>query len=165
MSKITILAASTGKNLELAQTFQSSLEALGHQGIVVDICSLEIPLYTPEKEKALGKIPAVVTAMNHILGSDALIVCAPEYNGLIPASLINLVNWLSVQTEDFRLLFNRKTVGLATVSGGGGQQAILGMRMQFSYLGSNVLGRSIVINKTKLFNQSAIDAMIEQVVQ
>jgi hypothetical protein len=42
---------------------------------------------------------------------------------------------------------------------------ILSMRMQFSYLGSNVLGRSIVVNKTKPVNSESIDEMITEVLR
>ena len=165
MADVVILAGSTGKNLDLANTFQTSLSKLGHPAHVIDVCNLDIPLYTPERDKSSGEIPDVIKVMKQIVECNALIVCAPEYNGLIPAALTNLINWLSVQSDDFRMLFNRKTVGLASVSGGGGHQAIMSMRLQFSYLGSNVLGRSAIINKTKPFNQSSIDAMVEQVIQ
>lgn len=164
MPHILIVAASTGKNLELAQEFKHSLEVKGHEGTVVDLCSLNAPMYTPLAEKELSDLSVIEHMMDLILSSDAMIVCAPEYNGSIPPVLNNMIAWLSVQSKNFRLLFNQRTVGLASVSGGGGQHAVMSMRMQFSYLGSNVLGRPVIINKTKPFNQSSIDEMIEQVI-
>ena len=121
-------------------------------------------MYTPLAEKELSDLSVIEHMMDLILSSDAMIVCAPEYNGSVPPVLNNMIAWLSVQSKNFRLLFNQRTVGLASVSGGGGQHAVMSMRMQFSYLGSNVLGRPVIINKTKPFNQSSIDEMIEQVI-
>ncbi len=121
-------------------------------------------MYTPLAEKELSDLSVIEHMMDLILSSEAMIVCAPEYNGSIPPVLNNMIAWLSVQSKNFRSLFNQRTIGLASVSGGGGQHAVMSMRMQFSYLGSNVLGRPVIINKTKPFNQSSIDEMIEQVI-
>ena len=165
MSSVLILSASTGKNLQLAESFKQSLEDLGHKGTVLDLCSLNAPMYTPQAEKELTDPSLSEGVAELFLKNEALIVCAPEYNGLIPPVLNNIIAWMSVQTKDFRLLFNQKKIGLASVSGGGGQQAVMSMRMQFSYLGSNVIGRPVIINKSKPYNQSSIDILIQQVVQ
>jgi len=41
----------------------------------------------------------------------------------------------------------------------------LSMRMQFSYLGSNVLGRSITLNKSKTLNPESVTEMIKGVLR
>lgn len=164
VSSVLILAASTGKNLQLAESFKQSLEDLGHKGTVLDLCSLNAPMYTPQAEKELTDLSLIEGVMKHILDCDAMIVCAPEYNGLIPPVLNNIIAWMSVQSKDFRTLFNQRKIGLASVSGGGGQHAVMSMRMQFSYLGSNVIGRPVIINKSNPFKQSSIDILIQQVV-
>ena len=165
MAHILIMAASTGKNLDLATSFYNTVLTQGNTAEIIDLCRLNLPMYTPEAEKEISDISSVNNVMEQLLASDALIVCAPEYNGSIQPVLNNLIAWLSVQSDDFRMLFNRRKVGLATVSGGGGQHVIMSMRMQFSFLGSNVLGRSIVINKTKSFNQLSLDAMATEVLK
>ena len=165
MSSVLILAASTGKNLQLAVSFKQSLEELGHKGTVLDLCSLNVPMYTPQAEKELTDLSLVEQVMELVLECDAMIVCAPEYNGSIPPVLNNIIAWMSVQSKNFRMLFNQRKVGLASVSGGGGQYAVMSMRMQFSYLGSNVIGRPVIINKSNPFKQSSIDVHIQQVVQ
>ena len=153
MAHILIMAASTGKNLELASSFHHTVLSQGNTAEIL----------TPETEKEHSDLSTVHNVMEQILASDALIVCAPEYNGSMPPVLNNLVAWLSVQSKDFRMLFNRRKIGLATVSGGGGQHVIMNMRMQFSFLGANVLGRSVVINKTKQLNQLSLDTMAKEV--
>jgi chromate reductase, NAD(P)H dehydrogenase (quinone) len=163
MAHILIMAASTGKNLDLASSFHHTVLSQGNTAEILDLCRLDLPMYTPETEKKHSDLSLVHNVMEQILASDALIVCAPEYNGSMPPVLNNLVAWLSVQSKDFRMLFNRRKIGLASVSGGGGQHVIMNMRMQFSFLGANVLGRSVVINKTKQQNQLSLDTMAMEV--
>jgi putative NADPH-quinone reductase len=77
VARILIIAASTGKNLDLALKFKQSLEEKGHEGVVTDLCALNIPMYTPAAEKELTELTSIVGVMEHILSSDAMIVCAP----------------------------------------------------------------------------------------
>jgi NAD(P)H-dependent FMN reductase len=97
--------------------------------------------------------------------ASALVVCAPEYNGLTPPTLNNCIAWLSVRCDDFRILFNNRTVLLATHSGGGGAHCLMAMRQQFSFLGSNVIGRSMTLNSSKPFSQSTMDDLVDRVIQ
>tara|TARA_B110000305_G_scaffold136288_1_gene152095 strand:- start:1168 stop:1665 length:498 start_codon:yes stop_codon:yes gene_type:complete len=165
MGNLLILAASSGKNLDLAMTIQAAAESMKHEVEVIDICGLNLPLYTPDTEDEFKGLEHIEMCMARILSCDGMIVCAPEYNGLIPPVLNNLIAWISIQSSNFRSLFNKRNVGLASVSGGGGHQAIMGMRMQFSYLGSNVLGRSIILNKNKPLNPESITEMIQGVLR
>jgi len=165
MGNLLILAASSGKNLDLAMTIRAAAESMKHDVEVIDVCGLDLPLYTPDNEDEFKGLEQIETCMARILSSDGMIVCAPEYNGLIPPALNNLIAWISIQSSNFRLMFNKRNVGLASVSGGGGQQAILGMRLQFSYLGSNVLGRSLILNNTKTLNPDSVTEMINGVLR
>tara|TARA_B110000495_G_C22925626_1_gene540921 strand:+ start:355 stop:852 length:498 start_codon:yes stop_codon:yes gene_type:complete len=165
MGNLLILAASTGKNLDLAMNIQVAAKSMEHDVEVLDLCALQIPLYTPQTEEEFKNIEPIQYCMDRILSCDGMIVCAPEYNGSMPPVLNNLIAWVSIQSTNFRLLFNKRNIGLATVSGGGGQQVILSMRMQFSYLGSNVLGRSITVNKSKALSPESVDEMIKGVLR
>jgi len=53
-------------------------------------------------------------------------------------------------------------VGLATRSGGGGQKVLVAMRLQFSHLGCNVLGRELVTNSSKPLNEEAARGVLAQ---
>jgi NAD(P)H-dependent FMN reductase len=165
MANLLILAASTGKNLDLARQIADLAVQQNHEVDIMDLCEIDLPMYTPENEKELGDLSQINQCMERILSSQGLIVCAPEYNGSVPPVLNNLIAWVSVQSTDFRKLFNKRTVGLATVSGGGGHHVVMSMRMQFSYFGLNVLGCLIVVNKTKTLNQSSIIVMLEGVLK
>ena len=110
-------------------------------------------------------VPDTNSLSDLIMKASALVVCAPEYNGLTPPTLNNCIAWLSVRCDDFRILFNNRTVLLATHSGGGGAHCLMAMRQQFSFLGSNVIGRSMTLNSSKPFSQSTMDDLVDRVIQ
>lgn len=165
VGSVVILAASSGKNYTLANKFCDTFTEKGVNSEVVDLTKLDWPLYTPETEKNPNVVPETTSLSDLILDAPALVVCAPEYNGVMPPVLNNCIAWLSVQSDDFRLLFNNKTVLLATHSGGGGAHCLMAMRQQFSFLGSNVIGRSMTLNKSKEFSQSTMDDLVNRVMQ
>ena len=164
-SYVLVLAASSGKNLILAQRFSESFEKEGVNAKIVDLTTLHWPVYTPELEGDSHKSPDTTELSSLILNSTALVVCAPEYNGVMPPALNNTIAWLSVESDDFRQLFNNRTVLLATHSGGGGAHCLMAMRHQFSFLGSNVIGRSMNLNKSKPYSQKTMDDLIQRVLQ
>ena len=165
VGSVVILAASSGKNYTLANKFSDTFTEKGVNSEVVDLTKLDWPLYTPETEEDSTAVPDTRALSDLISDAPALVVCAPEYNGVMPPVLNNCIAWLSVQSDDFRLLFNNKTVLLATHSGGGGAHCLMAMRQQFSFLGSNVIGRSMTLNKSKEFSQSTMDDLVNRVMQ
>ena len=92
-------------------------------------------------------------------------ICAPEYNGSIPPVLSNAIAWLSVQGDDFRALFNGRPVGIASVSGGGGMEVLLSMRIQLTHLGAQVVGRQLQSNKSKPPRQESVDDLVDRLLQ
>ena len=164
-SYVLVLAASSGKNLVLAKRFSESFEREGMNAKIVDLTTLHWPVYTPELDGDHDKSPDTSELSSLILNSTALVVCAPEYNGVMPPALNNTIAWLSVESADFRKLFNNRTVLLATHSGGGGAHCLMAMRHQFSFLGSNVIGRSMTLNKSKPFSQETMDDLIQRILQ
>ena len=163
MGGILILAASTGNNLELSRIWASIADEEGHSSEIVDLCSLGFALFTPALQKA-GAPDGLRELEAKMAAADAWIICAPEYNGSIPPSLNNTIAWLSTNGDDFRGLFNGKPVGLSTQSGGGGDSVIAAMRMQFSYLGCNIIGRSILSRDSKAANPDAMKSIISQLI-
>ena len=164
-SYVLVLAASSGKNLALAKRFSESFEKEGMAAKIVDLTTLHWPVYTPKLDGDQDKSPDTSELSSLILNSTALVVCAPEYNGVMPPALNNTIAWLSVESADFRKLFNNRTVLLATHSGGGGAHCLMAMRHQFSFLGSNVIGRSMTLNKSKPFSQETMDDLIQRILQ
>lgn len=165
VANVVILAASSGNNLTLANRFHETFLEKKVQSRVVELTKLNWPVYTPELETDPDGSPDTSPLSDLMISASAFVVCAPEYNGLVPPCLNNSIAWLSVQCDDFRYLFNNKTVLLATHSGGGGAHCLMAMRLQFSHLGSNVIGRSMTLNKSKTFSQSTMDDLVSRVIQ
>lgn len=159
---ILICAASDGNNLKIAHTLSTEATALGLDNKVLDLVSLEWPLYSPTAERRgpPEKFPEVQDAFSRATG---FVFCAPEYNGSIPPVLTSVIAWLSVASEDFRQLFNEKPVGLATHSGSGGQKVLLAMRVQMSHLGSNVVGRELLTTSQKPLRKESVHAILNQI--
>jgi chromate reductase len=155
MPHLTVVVASDGNNVQLAQHVVAEAEAMGHSGSIVQLNAFDLPLFTLQRDA--GSSPTGLHGLKQALGEgDAWVVLAPEYNGSMPPTLNNAIAWLSRDGDDFRALFRNRPVALGTHSGGGGPHVVMAMRMQFAYLGCNVIGRSLVVNKHKPVNPDSI---------
>ena len=177
-----ILAASNGKNLDLARQVALCAETASTRHItagssdfgttdygrtdygrteLIDLVELDLPLFTPERQPhgAGQGLERLATALRQ---HRRLWVCAPEYNGSLPPSLVNAVAWLSTSTPDFRSLFQGIPVALASHSGGGCQKVLSAMRLQFAHLGAVVIGRELHSNAQKVANPESIEAMLAE---
>ena len=158
---LLVCTASNGKNLRMARRIVEISIAMNIPAQLLDLTEVPLPVYTPQRDE--GSPPDSLASMEAMFaGANALFVCAPEYNGSIPPTLTNAIAWLSAKSDDFRGLFNGKPVGLATHSGGGGQKALVAMRLQFSHLGCNVVGREILTNSKKAFRDESAEWMLRQ---
>ena len=160
MVALAFLLASDGKNVALAQEVASTATAMGHEVDFVALNAYDFPIYTVQREKATPSLGGLDELMARLDAADAWFVFAPEYNGSYPPVLNNTIAWLSREGDDFRRLFRDRTVALATHSGGGGQHVIMAMRAQFSFLGCNVIGRSLVTNRNKPANPETVEAIL-----
>ena len=160
-----IIVASINENMKLALTIASQLDALGKSSEIIDIISLNLPMYSSKHETEDGipkPINAVVKQMNQ---AKAYIMVAPEYNYSIPPSLTNLVAWVSRIGDDFRALFNEKPILIATFSGGGGDDLLNAMRVQFTKLGAIVIPRQILTNYNHRLNIESLTKTLTQLIR
>ncbi len=144
MASIAILAATSDRNLALAQRFAGVFETEGHAADVIELANMDMPVFTTAHSKEHGAPASLDDLWARLEAADGWLVCAPEYNGGAPPTLINAITWLSTRWKDFRALFNGQPVALATSSGGGGEYVITAMRNQFLFLGCDVVGRSTI---------------------
>jgi len=156
-----IVAASNGRNLHLARDVARRAAALGHLSQVVDLVEMDLPLYIPANE-VVGPGERLHELIEALRVERRLWVCAPEYNGSSPPSLTSATAWLSRSTSDFRALFNGMPVVLSSHSGGGGQNALFALRLQFGHLGCHVLGRELLCSAQKSANPDSIDALLNE---
>ena len=164
-SYVLVIAASSGKNLDLAHRFSESFTEKGVATQVVDLTTLHWPVYTPELDGDSEREPNTDDLSDLILNSEALVVCAPEYNGSIPPIFTSALAWLSVQEEDFRDLFNGRPIAIASFSGGGGMELLLSMRIQLTHLGAQVVGRQLMSNNNKPAKDQSIEDLIKVLIQ
>jgi chromate reductase len=159
---LLVISASSGENLALAGRFATAARAAGLVAEVLDLTSVELPLYTSRRQANEG-IPAEVAALGLRLASASRwVICAPEYNGSIPPVLTSAIAWLSVQAEDFRSLFNQRPVVIATHSGGGGMGLLTALRLQLAHLGAIVVGRQLLSTQARPASDDTIGDLILQ---
>lgn len=142
---VLVMAASNGENLALAERFAASARAQGQSATVLDLTTLDLPLFTP-RAMAHGTPTGLADLQERLAGAARWVICTPEYNGSIPPVFTSAIAWLSVQGADFRSLFNGRPIVIATHSGGGGHTVLAALRLQLAHLGAHVVGRQLVSN-------------------
>ena len=161
---LLVIAASNGENLKLAQRFASQASALGQRAEVLDLTTVDLPLFTPRMQQE-GSPEAVAALEQQLMTAPRWVICAPEYNGSIPPSLSNAIAWLSVQGNDFRALFNGRPIAMATFSGGGGMELLVSLRIQLTHLGAQVVGRQLLSNHAKPPQDESINDLLQRLLQ
>ncbi|PPJ22774.1 NADPH-dependent FMN reductase [Nocardia nova] len=90
---------------------------------------VEIPAFVPGDQPAP---PAVRALREQLAAADAVVFCAPEYAGLIPGSLKNLLEW-TVGTAD---LHEKPVAWISVAAPGRGEGAITSLRAVLGYVGA-----------------------------
>jgi len=163
-SDVLVIAASNGENLKLADRFAKQTKGLGKSAEVLDLTTIELPLFTPRTQER-GTPEAVAPLQQQLMGAPRWVICAPEYNGSIPPSFSNAIAWLSVTGDDFRALFNGRPIAIATFSGGGGMELLLSLRIQLTHLGAQVVGRQLLSNYSKPAKDESITNLLQRLLQ
>ena len=162
---LLVITASNGENLRLAKRFIEASKRLDAKADLLDLTSLDLPLYNPRYHAQRG-IPAAAQSLSTQMGSvPRWVICAPEYNGSIPPLFTSTLAWLSVQEKDFRNLFNGRPIAMATFSGGGGMELLLSLRIQLTHLGAQVVGRQLMSNNNKPAKDESIEDLLKRLMQ
>ena len=91
---LLVITASNGENLQLARRFVLAAKKLGATPDLLDLTSLELPLYNPRTHAQKG-IPPLARSLSIQMSSiPRWVVCAPEYNGSIPPVFTSTLAWL-----------------------------------------------------------------------
>ncbi len=164
-SDLLVITASNGENLQLAKRFITTGQALGLKTKLLDLTTLDLPLYNPRTHAEMG-VPALAKSLSQNIGSiNHWVICAPEYNGSIPPVLTNAIAWLSVQGDDFRQLFNGRPIAMASFSGGGCMELLISLRIQLTHLGAQVVGRHLASNKNNPAKDESIEDILKRLIQ
>lgn len=161
--KITVVVASQGKNMEIAQKLSETLKSKNVQSDIIDIVDLDLPLYST-KVDGLHDAAKIIAPIMGKLTADGFVFVAPEYNGSVPPSFANFLAWVSRSTKDWRDAFNGKPCLIATHSAGGGLSVLTVMRLQLAFLGMNVIGRQLHSTLAKGLEETAIQLTCDQLI-
>ena len=161
---VLVIAASNGENLKLAQRFVDEARAQGKSADLLDLTTLDLPLFTP-RVKDQGIPDGVRPLHEQLMGAPRWVICAPEYNGSIPPVLTSAIAWLSVQGDDFRALFNGRPVAMASFSGGPGIELLMVLRTQLAHLGAQVVGRTLAGNQNRPPRDSSLQDLLNRLMQ
>lgn len=165
MIKITIVAASGVKNLELAQKFEHQLKSMGAETSLINVMKLDLPLYHSESDLKHNAKELLGEWYNVINQSNGFVFVAPEYNGGLPPVFTNFLAWVSRSTKDWRIAFNGKTAAIGTYSAGSSGNVLMAMRMQLSYIGMNVLGRQILTHANAALDEKSLTEVCKQLLK
>lgn len=122
--KILAFAASnssTSINKQLV-TYAASLVE-GAEVEILDINDYEMPIFSIDREKAVGQQPLAKKFLKKIGDADALIISFAEHNGSYSAAYKNLFDWTS--RLGVKVYQNKPVLMLAAASGPGGAMRVL----------------------------------------
>ena len=111
-------------NRQLAAVAARKAQALGAETTVVDLRTLEMPVYDEDWAQAHGKPAGALKLRELFAAHDGLLLASPEYNALPTPLLINAFDWLSTVPAEGELPSGTgatlgKPVGLMAASPGG----------------------------------------------
>lgn len=141
--KILSFAASNSQNSLNKQLVSYAASLIDFAEVeTLDINDYEMPLYSPEREAALGedgKQPLAEAFYKKLGEADAIIISFAEHNGSYTAAFKNLFDWTS--RVDMKVYQNKPMVMLATSPGPGGAKNVLQAAVNSSpYFGGDVKG-------------------------
>jgi len=119
MSKVLAFAGSNSSQSINFSLLQSILQNIPTEKVeIVNLSSIELPVYSIDIEKNEGFPPAISHLYKHIQNSRALVIAVNEHNGAISAFFKNILDWLS--RVDVKFLANKNILLLSTSPGGRG---------------------------------------------
>jgi chromate reductase len=138
---MNILAFATSNNRHSINRSLAAYAAQLADGATVEILNIhdyEMPIFSDEREQALGQPPQAKAFLQKIADADALVVSFAEHNGSYTAAYKNLFDWASrIEGEVFQ---NKPVVYLSTSPGPGGAANVLAAAVNSApYFGADVI--------------------------
>lgn len=87
-------------NHKLMMNGVEALKKLGVEVDVLELKTLDIPVYDQDIEDSQGLPPGVQEFKRRIKQADGLLFAVPEYNSSVPGGFKNALDWASRGTED-----------------------------------------------------------------
>ena len=124
-------------NTKLAELAATTIEA---NGGAVDLASMEefdSPSFDADDETEVGLPPGAQNLRERLEASEGFVVSSPEYNGSMPGTLKNVIDWVSRARPQ---PFNERHGLLlsASPSMAGGNRGLWALRVPFEHLGARI---------------------------
>lgn len=158
--KLLILSATPRTNYKLATQISDEAALLGLESKIIDLESLNLPLYSPDREDE-GVPENAIMLTREMVEHRAFVLLAPEYNGGLPPVVVNGISWISRATDNWREGFQMKPCMIGSVSGGGGTKVIQVMTIQLQHLGAIVLPRPVLVTSQKAFDPKSVQTNLK----
>jgi chromate reductase len=138
--KVLVFAASMRAesfNRRLAAVADQLLRSAGAQTRLIAFKELDVPAYDGDVETRVG-IPPGAHALKELLDEcDAFVISSPEYNGSVPGTLKNLIDWTSrFRPQPFAQ--HNALLMSASPSRYGGNRGLWALRVPLEVLGVHV---------------------------
>lgn len=150
--KILVFAASLRTdscNKKNAREAARLLKEAGHEAEFIDLKEYPMPPYDGDIEASTGIPQTTANLSKKISAAEAIVISTPEYNGSIPGTFKNIIDWVSRLKP---IAFEGKHVLLLAASPGalGGVRSLWHSRQPLEVIGahvfSNMLGLSDAYN-------------------
>jgi chromate reductase len=124
-------------NTRLAELTSAAIERNGGTVDFGSMAEFDCPSYNADIQRGDGFPAGADELRRRLEGTDALVVCSPEYNASLPGVLKNVIDWVSrFHPQPFH---ERQTLLLsASPSMVGGNRGVWSLRVPFEHLGARV---------------------------
>ena len=167
MKNILIISATSKTNLSLANKIKLILDKEKKDTHILNLDKIKLPLYTESNYNNVSKTVEnqIKNITLNFIESNALVICAPEYNGSIPPIITNVIAWISVSTKYWKDGFNNKNALITTSSGGEGMKFCKSMKIQLEHLGMIVFKEFISTNNNNPFDKKKSSKILKQFIK
>jgi chromate reductase, NAD(P)H dehydrogenase (quinone) len=149
-------------NKRVLQTAIRGAEQAGAEVTYIDLRDYPMRIYNPDDEEENGMDENALRVQELLARHDGLLIASPEYNGSLPGSLKNAIDWASRQNEQYdrSVVFPGKVAAMMTASPGsfGGVRSLSHLRAVLTSVGVIVLPQEIAVSFAgKLFEAENVE--------
>jgi chromate reductase, NAD(P)H dehydrogenase (quinone) len=124
-------------NTRLAHLAAETVEAQGGRVDLASIREFDVPPFDADVENEQGAPAGAEHCRRRLEGTDAFIICSPEYNASMPGLLKNLIDWVS-RSEPQPFIERHGLLMSASPSMVGGNRGLWALRVPFEHLGARI---------------------------
>jgi chromate reductase, NAD(P)H dehydrogenase (quinone) len=137
-------------NKRVLKTAIKGAEKAGAQVTHIDLRDYPMSIYNPDDEEENGMDEHALRLQELLTQHDGLLIASPEYNGSLPGSLKNAIDWASRRNDQYKRsdVFTGKVAAMITASPGsfGGVRTLAHLRGVLTSVGVHVIPTEISVS-------------------